>query len=46
MKDVLQYKNNRRDAYRKSKLVELYKVSNDAGLYDIDSFPQDDEDEE
>ncbi|MFD1674309.1 helix-turn-helix domain-containing protein [Alicyclobacillus fodiniaquatilis] len=45
LKDVLDYK-TRRDAHRKSKLVELYQASNDAGLYDIDNFPQDDEDAE
>ncbi|MCL4522133.1 MAG: helix-turn-helix domain-containing protein [Firmicutes bacterium] len=42
VKDVLDYK-TRRDAHRKSQLVELYQASHDAGLYDVDDFPQDGE---
>lgn len=43
--DVVHYK-QRRDSHRREKLDELYHVSNEAGLYDIETFPQDDEGEE
>ncbi len=45
LKDVLEYK-QRRDSHRKEKLDELYRISNESGLYDIDGFPQEHEDEE
>lgn len=43
--DVLHYK-QRRDLHRREKLDELYRVSNEARLYDIETFPQDDDEDE
>lgn len=41
LNDVLEYK-KLRDANRREKLNELYLISEEAGLYDIDSFPEED----
>ena len=38
LNDVLDYK-KRRDNHRREKLDELYRISEEAGLYEIDSFP-------
>ena len=41
LSDLMEYK-QRRDAARRTAMEELYRISEEAGLYEIDKFPDED----